>query len=331
MDRRFGQRAAPRGRWALVLAALMVVGAACGEPEEGLPNTPALAEDGRDRPVLAAPGDVQVDRGTSLHEARATGEGRVTVVFVSSEGWAYRSADGSPTGATVEILRDFFEWVEEREGIALDVTFEEEAEWARFYRRVRSGKGGVFGLGNVTITDERREELDFSPPYLNNVAVLITHRDVPEVNTMEEAEEAFAGFVAHPFRGTLHEERVNRLRERRIPGLRVIPLDSIEDILAAVSSGPDRLAWVDVYNFWRAQERGIPIRRQPAGDDASETLGFILPRGSDWTPLIHEFFEEGDGFRNSERYRHLLETHLGPGLTALLEEARAGARPASGG
>jgi ABC-type amino acid transport substrate-binding protein len=327
MDRWISRNMAMPGRHAAMLGVLLTLIVGCGDPEEGLPQPPAADEESRDRPVLAAPGDVEVDRGTSLEEARATGAGHVMVLFVTSEGWAYHDPDSRLTGVTVEILRDFLEWAEEREGISLEATFQEEAEWARFYRRVRNGKGGLFGIGNVTITAERQEELDFSPPYLNNVAVLITHADVPELTSMEHADEAFAGFVAYPFRGTLHEERVNRLRERRIPGLRVIPLDSIEEILTRVSEGPGRLAWVDVYNYWRASERGVPIRRHPVGDDASETLGFILPHGSDWTPLLREFFEEGDGFRDTSRYRELLETHLGPGLTELLEEARTGTRP----
>jgi ABC-type amino acid transport substrate-binding protein len=296
-------------------------------PEAGTPSlsapTPFSEELRSSRPVLAATSEVAVDQGDAAAQVRQAGGGRVVVVYFPSDGWSYIDGEGNLTGASVEILRDFFRWVEARERVRLDVTWAADDDWARFYRRVRNGSDGVFGIGNVTITQQRRGELDFSPPYLNNVAVLITHSDVPEIASLEDAREAFEGFTAFPYRGTLHEERVNRLRELRIPGLRVIPVESNEEILETVSTTPDGLAWIDVYAYWKGVENGLPLRRHPAGDDASETFGVVLPRGSDWTPLLEAFFEEGEGYRNQPRYVDHLRTHLGETVADLLEEARA--------
>ncbi|TVP79474.1 MAG: ABC transporter substrate-binding protein [Gemmatimonadales bacterium] len=306
----------PRSAWIALLVALTA--AACG----GDSGSASSSADTEPRPRLASPGELATDRGDDLQTVRDEGSGSVVVLYSASEGWAYRDEEGHLTGVTIEILRDFFDWIREEEGVELEVTWEEDEEWNRFYRRVRNSPGGVIGSGNVTMTEERREELDFSPAYADNVGVLITHEDVPELVSMARAEEAFRDFVAHPYRGTLHEERVNRLRERRIPGLRVLPLESNDEILEAVATEPNRLAWIDIYAYWRAVEEGMPLRRHPAGDDASETLGFILPRGSDWTPALERFFEADGGYRNMDRYRELLETHLGEGLTLLLEETR---------
>jgi|GEM_PF-258581 len=289
-------------------------------PENG--GAEVEAESRHSRPILASPSEVAVDQGDALSTVRAQGSGKVVVVYTPSDPWSYQTPEGVLTGVNIEILRDFFAWVEIREGVVLDVVWAPDEDWARFYRRVRNGSDGVFGVGNVTITQQRRGELDFSPPYLNNVAVLITHSSVPELESMEASTEAFEGFTAFPYRGTLHEERINRLRERRIPGLRVIPLESNDEILETIAEGPGRLAWIDVHAYWRAVERGVPLRRHPAGDDTSETFGVILPRGSDWTPLVEAFFEEGDGYRNDPRYLEILREHLGDGLAELLEEAR---------
>jgi ABC-type amino acid transport substrate-binding protein len=299
-----------------VLAAFLAAGCAGGDVRdaEGM-------ERGGERPDLV-PAAESRDRGDAFHEVTSRGRGTVTVLFTPSRGFAFRNDAGEPTGVTVEIVRDFFRWVEAREGVELDIRWLEEDEWGRFYRRVRDGSGGVLGLGNVTITDERREEVDFSPPYLDNVAVLITRQEVPELPSMDEAPSHFAGFTAYPRRGTLHEDRVEGLRDRSIPGFQVRYLSSMDAIIAAVQEGPDRLAWVDIHNFWREAERGAPIRRHPAGDDSSEVLAIILPRGSDWTPVLEAFFHEGEGYRNSPRYQELLETHLGEGLANLLQDVR---------
>jgi hypothetical protein len=94
---------------------------------------------------------------------RQAGGGRVVVVYFPSDGWSYLDGEGNLTGASVEILRDFFRWVEAREGVDLDVTWAADDDWARFYRRVRNGSDGVFGIGNVTITQQRRGN-STSPP-----------------------------------------------------------------------------------------------------------------------------------------------------------------------
>jgi hypothetical protein len=299
-------------------------------PANGAETEDRLSSTGAERverPTLTYVSEIAVDSGDRLGDALSRGSAQVRVLYVPADGWSYRTESGSLTGVTVELLRDFFEWAEATQGIQIEVVWDAEDDWARFYRRVRNASGGVFGIGNVTITDVRRTELDFSAPYLSNVAVLVTHAQVPELTSMADAVLAFASFTAHPYRGTLHEERINRLRERRIPGLRVIPLDSNDEILSRITEDTRSLAWIDAPAFFRALEQGLPVRRHPVGDDASESFGVILPQGSDWTPLLTAFLEEGPGYPNLPRFTSLLEAHLGPGLAALLKESRAGRIP----
>jgi hypothetical protein len=296
----------------------------------GSPTTLETAAAPRsDRPTLAPVSEIEVDRGDSFAETARTGEGEVRVLYVPSDGWSYVGPEGALTGVTVELLRDFFQWVNDELGITLRVVWDPEEDWTRFYRRVRNGEGGVFGIGNVTITEARRAEIDFSPPYLSNVAVLVTHQTVPELTALANVVQAFAAFTAHPYRGTLHEERVNRLREQRIPRLRVLPLESNDEILTHITRDPRSFAWIDAHAFFRALDQGLPIRRHPVGDDARESFGVILPQGSDWTPVLERFLLMGEGYPNLPRFRGLLERHLGPGLVTLLEEARAGRIPLS--
>jgi len=292
----------------------------CAGPGEILPEAEHAPSQ---RPDLV-PAAASRDRGDAYADLRRRGEGDVVVLFTPSPGWAHRpsASDPLPTGVTVDLLQDFFRWVEQEEGVTLRVRWVEEPEWGRFYRRVRDGAGGVLGIGHVTITPERREELDFSPPYLSNVAVLITRDDVPELASMADIPHHFAGFTAFPFRGTLHEDRVERLRDLGIPDFQVQYVNSIDAILAAVQGGSDRLAWLDLYDFWLAVENGAAIRRHPVGDDHSESLGVILPRGSDWTPALESFLTSGGGYRNGARYDGLLRTHLGDGLAEALQGVR---------
>jgi len=177
---------------ALLLVALLPLGSACAAERPGADATAAASLD------AASNGD----RGDRWATASASGSGEIQVLYVPAEGFADHAPDGEPRGVTADLMREFAAWVEAEEGVAVRIRWEEERDWSRFYARVRDGSGGVFGIGNVTITEARRDELRFSPSYLSNVAVLITHRDVPELASLDAIPQRFAGLAALAFGGT---------------------------------------------------------------------------------------------------------------------------------
>jgi ABC-type amino acid transport substrate-binding protein len=302
----------PFRRVAGALALLAV--SACATP----PDHDMVAERTGTVSEAMAAGPAGPVRGTSFRDALAAGEARIVFLYVPSSGFAYRDDDGRLTGVTVELLRDFARYVARTHGLDLGVEWLEEERWADFYGFVRDSEGGVFGIGNVTITEPRRQELAFSPPYLNNMAVLVTHRRVPELGSMAELGDAFRGLTALPYPGTLHEARLEAIRERWLPDMPARPVASNDELVALLASGGDYFGYMDVYNYWRAREAGQPLRRHAVGDDGSETFGVILPHGSDWAPVLESFFSSDGGYVDSARFLGLLRRHLGPELAGLL-------------
>jgi ABC-type amino acid transport substrate-binding protein len=298
--------------WGAALAASLLLTGCGGRPEAAPPR----AEDPVSETFSQAPAAPVL--GPTFRESLAAGHAHLTYFFVPSSGFAYRNQAGHLTGVTVELLRDFARFVADTHGLEVAITWIEEELWARFYGFVRDSEGGVFGIGNVTITDARWQEIDFSPPYLRNIAALVTHQDVPELEAMEAVGEAFAGLTALPYPGTLHEARLEAIREAHFPLMASRPVASNDELVSALAAGPETFGYIDIYNYWRAREAGLPLRRHPVGDDAAETFGVILPDGSDWTPVITAFFEADGGYAESERFRRLLREHLGDELAVLL-------------
>ncbi len=263
------------------------------------------------------PINVAQDSGTDWATVVETGEGTLRVLYVPAEGFAYEDDAGHLTGVTIEIARDFAAWVEEETGAALRVDFVSEDDWRTFYNRVRDGRGGLLGLGNVTITESRRDELHFSPPYLTNVAVLITRSGMDELAEIERIGEVFAGLRPLAFEGTLHEDRLTDLRDRFHQEAQLDFASSNDEIIERTAGG-GYYAYVDGYNFWRAEAQGVEVMRHAAGDDPAEEFGIIMPLDSDWHDVVQAFFDAGDGYRAGERYRELLRTHLGDEVAAVL-------------
>ncbi len=264
----------------------------------------------------------ETPRTDSWNAVQANGKGAITLYYVPSNGFAYYDADGNLTGVTADIFRDYVDWIENVYGYELEVQYKSIESWSDFYHTVKISPDGTFGMGNVTITDERWEEIDFSPPYMINIAVLITNEETEELGTLETIAGEFAHLRALAFEGTLHEERINHFQNELYPNLEIDYAHSNDEIIETITSRDEYFAYIDVYNYWRAREAGLPVRRHSVADEPSEQFGFILPDESDWTPVITQFFEEGEGYLNTERYREIMETHLGEELTDLLEEAR---------
>jgi ABC-type amino acid transport substrate-binding protein len=251
-------------------------------------------------------------------EVQQMGEGIVTLVYVPSDGFSYVDDDGRLTGVTIELVRDFIDYVNVNYNMNVTISYKPVEQFSNFYEAVRDASGGVFGVANVTITDQRKEELSFSPPYMTNIATLITHRDIPEIPSFESIPDAFAGLDALAFQGTLHQERVRTIADQYLPEADIDFAQSNNEIIDRVSSENRYFAYVDIYNYWRASSAGAPLQRHSTGDQASEQFGIIMPLNSDWRHLVERFFEDEGGYLNTERYRYLMETHLGEELAELL-------------
>ena len=261
-------------------------------------------------------------QGPSWSEAQSEGEATVEVLYVPADDFAYEDADGHHTGITIELMRLFADWVEAEHGVALTLNFVEETNWTTFYDRVKRSDGGVFGLGNVTITEERRDELQFSPPYFNNIAVLISHEDVDELEHLHAWPDTFEGLTPLAFENTLHEERLRAHIEQYAPDTELAFSDANDDIIDRVATG-EYVAYIDGYNYWRAVDEGAPLRRHDVADDPAETFGIIMPLESDWSDPMEAFFTEDGDLRERDAYQDLLADHLGAAVTEALTDALA--------
>lgn len=249
--------------------------------------------------------------GDTWQEVLTQGSGVLTAVYVPAEGFAYLDNDGQLTGVTVELLRDFTRFARQEFGVEVTLNFVEETHWRTFYADVAASADGVIGMGNVTITEARRNELAFSLPYMTNTASLITHQDAPALDELSLIGERWSGRTALAFEGTLHEERLRALAEAYYPEAVFETVRSNDEIIARLSEGDRYFAYIDLYNVHRAVRRGAPLQHHPVGDDSDETFGYIMPLGSSWQEPLDAWMSADGGLTNSDRYREIMARHLG--------------------
>jgi len=261
--------------------------------------------------------------GTDWANALSSKKADITVVYYPEQAFAFKDNRGNYTGVELDILNQFFVWLKNAKGITVTVTFREQGDFDKLLSSVKSSKGGVFGAGNITITEERRKYFKYSPSYLNNIAVLMTHSSAPELKSLESISEVYKSYSAVVHKGTTHVITLNKLRETYFPDLSIKIANSDDEAIKAVINNRKLFTYTDLANYWMAQKDNQPVKRQEIGDKTTEQFGFIMPKNSAWDQAFSEFFNLGAGYRSNIMYKKILMRHLGNEVTQMLEMALA--------
>lgn len=261
-------------------------------------------------------------KGDTYAAAKASGKANVTFNYVETPGFAGKDAAGNLDGFCVDMMNAFVSWLKKNEGIDMQPAFngKDAKDFKKFMASVQSGQGGVFGLGNITITEERMKSYSFSPPFITNVAILITHKSVATLEDKEKIASAFSGMQAVVVSGTTNEVRMNSLKKSLYPGLTYQHVSSSPEALKRVMDNPKLFTNLDFTYYLMALKDGMPIKRHPAGDESTENFGIVMPKNSDWSPVMARFMKE---FVGSTEYRKLINENLGANALKLLDAVAA--------
>ncbi|HNP19352.1 MAG TPA: transporter substrate-binding domain-containing protein [Fulvivirga sp.] len=258
--------------------------------------------------------------GDSWNTVKSNGSGTISLAYVETPGFVYKDASGKLTGICVDIMNDFVNYVNTTKGVKLSSKFVGDGSSFRgMYDKVKASKGGVFGLGNITMTEARKKEIKFSPPWITNFAILVTQSSVPTLKSMSDISQTFAGLTAYTAKGTLNEKRLLDIKAKYYPTMKVAYASSSPETLEKVLSDPKSFSYLDLAFYLDAVSRKQALKRHPIGDQSSEQFGFTMPLNSDWQPLLEEFFNANGGYTNSTAYKKILADHLGTTGVKLLQ------------
>lgn len=260
--------------------------------------------------------------GDNWSKVKSAGSGSIAMAYVETPGFVYKDESGNLTGICVDIMKDFVKYVNSTKGVKLSAKFVGDGSSFRgMYNSVKGSQGGVFGLGNITITEARKSEVKFSPPFITNFAILISQNKVPTLPSLQAIGKTFAGMTAYTAKGTLNEKRLVELKNKYYPAMKIAYQPSSPATLEKVINDPKAFAYMDVAFYLDAINKRVPLKRHAVGDQGSEQFGIVMPLSSDWQPLLSEFFGANGGYANSIAYKKILAKHLGDTGVKLLQAA----------
>ncbi len=257
--------------------------------------------------------------GTPYAEAQKTKTAKWTFDYTETPSFASKQSNGTVQGLAVDVMKKFAEYVQKTEGIKVTYEFKgkDHSDFNGFMQEVKAGKGGVFGLGNITITEARKKDYNFSPAFIKNISLLCTHMDVPTLTSMSKAGAAFTNFKAIAVTGSTNEKAVLNLKAKYIPSAIVQQVESNQQAIEAIAMDKKAFTNTDFIFYMNAQSQGLPIKRHPVGDESSEEFGIVMPKSNDWAPLMRKFLTIE--FLNSSDYKKMLYAHIGANGVKLME------------
>lgn len=257
--------------------------------------------------------------GDTWETALKTKQARIVLTNVYLANFS-ESKNGQGSGICFDIMKDFAAFVESKYGIRINYDYQpvgDTRNFQAFLDAVEGSNGGVVGLGDITITDERKSIFEFAPPYFENVAILVTDRNVPELKDLADIPTTFVGMKAVSERGTTHDEILKDM-QRKYGNFEIVYAESSMGKIDKVLSSQGFWSYLDFPNYLYLFSERIAIKRHSVGDRKGESFGFIMPKGCDWAPIITEFFNANEGYINSEAYRNVFIKNLGPNVVKLI-------------
>lgn len=226
---------------------------------------------------------------------------------------------GQVKGIEIDIVNEYILWLKAKKKINFVFKQVPFNDFEAFYNATKRTDKNSFGLGSVTINAERARELDFSAPYLKNVAFCVTNGHAPDVKTKnaDEIIRSLGSMSALTVNNTSLNKYVLELKKQYIQDLKInYHTDEIK-ILDEISKNVLYFGYVDAVGFWfyLKNNPGKFLKMQKILNQSREELGFIMPKGSQHKALFNEFFNGPTGFKTTQNYRAILEKYLGAYMT----------------
>ena len=190
---------------------------------------------------------------------------RVIRALVTPGTYLYYHQNGEPRGLVQEELRDLQRELNRHHGrnhadfvsvVPVPVARD------RLVPDLAAGHGDLIAT-DLTITDERAQEVSFTRPWMRNVdEIVVTGPGAPELESVAD----LAGQDVFVRKDSSYAEHLQALNETLTPPIRIRDLPAIfeaEDILEMTASGLAPLTVMDAYKaeFWAPIFPGVQLRR----------------------------------------------------------------------
>ncbi|WP_375578106.1 transporter substrate-binding domain-containing protein [Marivirga tractuosa] len=254
--------------------------------------------------------------GSSWADVKKSGKGELTCVYYQTPGLVYEE-NGKMQGVCIDIMEEFKNYVNEKHNVTLNFNFEKKVPvFTNFISTVKNSKN-IMGVCNTSITSDRKKYIDFSPAYMNNPSVLLSNQEAGKLSDFSSMASNFEGYKAVIIKGSTHEKYLKKIADQYFPDLTIEYANSGSEVNTKLRGNDKYFTLIDFTEYFDAVRKKMNVTRHPVPlNELEDQLGFIFPKGSDWTSAWEEFLTPE--FKESVKYKKIVADNLGTSFVNLI-------------
>lgn len=188
-------------------------------------------------------------------------------------------ANGNPTGVGVDMAYDLGKY------LGKDIRIENLAR-SGFIPALQTGKIDMI-ISSMTITEERKQSIDFSKPYAKGWMALLINKNSP-VNEVKDLNVKGRKIAVH--KGTV----AYNYAQKNLTNCEVLLFDDVNScILEVVQGKADAMIYdqITVYDTWKKNEATTRVNLTPIDDKLNWGVG-IRKEDKELTEKVNAFIDE---------------------------------------
>ena len=264
---------------------------------------------------------------SSWLQAEETGGAVIDVYWRPTMPFIYEE-NGKMNGLEAELLQEFRLYVQSKYHIRIEYNWKEPSSFSDTWNNVVEQNGeGAFGLAAFSMTEERKQAVDFAGPYMKDISVLISGKDVPIVNTIEQFKSVFAELKAVTHAGTVFESDLKNLRDSMFLNYDINYLPNNTDVIGYIENNGSTFGFIDLPVYmsrFTGQTTLTNVKRQNLFTIPREGYSIILTKGSDWLAPMRAFMSDKN---NKELFERLASKYFEINIYKFMEEIALGPTP----
>lgn len=230
-------------------------------------------------------------RANSWENAKSEKKALLDVYWDVSSPFIYNDKQGQLTGLEFEILGCFQSYLKATHDVDLTLNWIKAQNFNALIKLVSGTLSqNSIGVSALSITEERLKTAQFTAPYLADVAVLVTSKGTPILESHEEVIMMLQSMSAVTIKGTKYESLLLNLKEQLQIDFEIIYIESNQNVLKGVLAADNRFGFIDLPIYLLLIREGGDLTRQNFFTVKGNGYGFMLPTLSDWKQPLDDFF-----------------------------------------
>ena len=209
-------------------------------------------------------------------------------------------------GIEHDLAKAFVDYINKKYEVSIEIKWTKTKRFDEVISSVGESRNGTFGASSISITEERRHFINFTQPYMADVAVLVSNKYLPVALTEDELRRILSGNIAVSIKNTTLDQSLKKLRENLNLHFEIDHVHNIRAVIDSIVNNPKSFGYVDIANFLDAIDQNIELKRQFFYPLKLEGLAFIYPLITDWQEPINDYFNSQqfnlDKFRIITKY-----------------------------